>query len=136
MANPKKNRRIVSKKKSSSKEQNNTTQGNDSEKMTTVAISPGIKPFKVKLSIKFAVIMLSVLALSLFFEGCRQIKEGITLEHIAVLIGGTLFTAILLLLQAFWIYLEEKYKGTLRRKNAHFEKAEEYWNAKVKRLGK
>ncbi len=74
--------------------------------------------------------MLSVLALSWFFEGIRQIQNGLTISHIFVLMGGIVSTAILLWVQGFWIYLEEKRKGTLRKKIEHFDKLEEYWQRK------
>jgi len=102
-------------------------EGKDLEKMTVQSLSPELKRFKVKLSIRIAVIILSVLALSWFFEGWREINKSITPVHVAVFISGTAVTAALLYLQGFWIYLEEKYKGTLRRKLEHFEKLEQRW---------
>ncbi len=123
-------KKTVGKKKNALTRQERRREGKESNDMTAQVMPQQMTNFKVKLPIKFAVIALSVVALSWFFEGCRQIKEGITLTHIATLIGGILFTAVLLWIQAFWIYLEEKYKGTLRRTNAHFEKVEAYWNSR------
>lgn len=102
-------------------------EGKDLEKMTAQSLSPELKRFKVKLPIRIAVIILSVLALSWFFEGWREINKSITLVHVAVFVSGTVVTAALLYLQGFWIYLEEKYKGTLRRQIEHFEKLEQRW---------
>jgi hypothetical protein len=103
--------------------------GNEKE-MTVQIISTKQNNFKVKLPIRFTVIVLSVFSLSLFFEGWRQIQKGVTFSHIAVFAAGVLFTGFLLWLQGFWIYLEEKYKGTLRKKIEHFEKLEERWYKK------
>ncbi len=47
-----------------------------------------------------------------------------------MLISGILATAFLLWLQAFWIYLEEKSKGTLRKKIVHFDRLQEYLEKK------
>ncbi len=121
MAKAKKKRNKAHEKPQQNKE------GKDLEKMTAQVLAPEIKSFKVKLPIRLAVIVLSVLALSWFFEGWRQINKGFTLSHILVFVSGTLITAVLLWLQGFWIYLEEKYKGTLRKKIEHFEKLEQSW---------
>jgi len=115
------------KKTKPAKKQSQSKQGKDLNEMTVAIQSLDGKRFKVKLPIRIAVIVLSVIALSWFFEGCRQIKAGITLAHVAVLFGGTVSTLFLLWLQAFWIYVEEKSKGTLKRKVVHFDKLEEYW---------
>jgi len=112
---------------------NKATQEKNSEDMTSSSIPQDNKRFKVRLPIKMAVIILSVFALSWFFEGLRQIQNGLTLIHALVFIGGVVSTAILLWLQGFWIYLEEKHKGTLRKKIAHFDKLEEYWERKKSR---
>ena len=82
--------------------------------------------WRVKRSIKTFVIVLSILALSLVFEGWRQINNGMTAGHTAVLFGGLVSTAFLLWLQAFWIYMEEKSKGTLKKKVVHFDRLQEY----------
>jgi hypothetical protein len=49
-----------------------------------------------------------------------------------VLVVSIVATASLLWIQAFWIYLEEKSKGTLKRKVAVFEKMENWFQAKSK----
>ena|ERR1700722_8983227 len=88
------------------------------------------KIWRIKKSIKFTVIILSILALSLFFEGWRQIKTGITAGHLAILISGILSTIVLLWVQAFWIYVEEKAKGNLKKKVVHFDRLEKYLQEK------
>jgi hypothetical protein len=108
-------------------------QGKDSKNMTASSILQNNQKFKVRLPIKLTVIFLSVLALSWFFEGLRQIQKGFTLAHALVFLGGIISTAILLWVQGFWIYLEEKYKGTLRKKIEHFDKLEAYWQRKKNR---
>ena len=70
--------------------------------------------------------VLSILALSLVFEGWRQVKDSMTAWHLAILISGTVSTIFLLWLQAFWIYVEEKSKGTLKKKIVHFDRLQEY----------
>ncbi len=120
------------KQNTTKKEPEQNTKGKDSDKMTAQVLSSPTKSFKVKLPIRIAVIILSVLALSWFFEGWRQINKGITLSHVAFFISGILVTAVLLWLQGFWIYLEEKYKGTLRRKIELFDKLEQRWYKKGK----
>lgn len=90
------------------------------------------KKFKVKPHIKWTVIIFSVLALSCVFEGWRQVQKELTFLHALILMGGILATALLLWVQGFWIYIEEKYKGTLRKRVEHFEKLEEYLQRKKK----
>jgi len=84
------------------------------------------KVWRIKPSIKWTVMLLSILALSLFFEGSRQIRASITIGHIALLFSGILSTVFLLWLQAFWIYMEEKSKGSLKKKVVHFDRLQEY----------
>ena len=81
---------------------------------------------RVKPLVKWLVILLSILALSLVFEGWRQIKTGLTMEHLFVFLAGIASTALLLWIQAFWIYIEEKSKGTLKKKIVHFDRLHEY----------
>ena len=85
-----------------------------------------VKIWRVKPSIKIAVMALSILALSLFFEGWREVKTALTAGSFAILVSGILTTVFLLWIQAFWIYIEEKQKGTLKKKIIHFDKLQSY----------
>lgn len=131
MADEKKKKKTAKSKQSV--QTDTVRQGKDPENMTASSILQNNQKFKVRLPIKLTVIVLSVLALSWFFEGLRQVQHGLTLGHIAVFLGGVISTAVLLWVQGFWIYLEEKYKGTLRKKIEHFDKLEEYWQRKKSR---
>ncbi len=53
-------------------------QGTELDKMTADVQPIAAKSFKVKLPIRLGVIVLSVLALSWFFEGWRQVKHSLT----------------------------------------------------------
>ncbi len=77
---------------------------------------------KVKLSYKLTNFVACVIALSWFFEGTRKIQESASVPHILILVAGTLFTLIFLGVHSFWIYVEEKSKGTLKKRIALFEK--------------
>src|SRR5262250_1993085 len=57
--------------------------------------------------IKLAVFAASVISLSWFFAGWRQIHEASTLASWSLLVGGTLATLLLLGVQGYWIYFEE-----------------------------
>jgi len=85
-----------------------------------------VKTWRVKPSIKITVMVLSILALSLFFEGWRQVKSSMTAWHFIIMVSGTVTTIFLLWMQAFWIYVEEKSKGTLKKKIVHFDRLQEY----------
>jgi hypothetical protein len=85
-----------------------------------------VKTWRLKSSIKLTVMVLSILALSLFFEGWRQVKSSMTTGHCAMLVSGTVATVFLLWVQAFWIYIEEKSKGTLKKKIVHFDRLQKY----------
>jgi hypothetical protein len=82
--------------------------------------------FKVKFPLKAFAFCASVMTLSWFFEGWRRIHTAVDLRStslaIFILIAGVVFTAILIGLQAFWIYAEEKQKGSLLRRLELFEK--------------
>jgi len=77
---------------------------------------------KVKFSYKLANFVAAVIALSWFFEGYRKISESPTVPHIMILVAGTLFTIFFLVVHSFWIYVEEKSKGTLIKRIGLFEK--------------
>lgn len=88
------------------------------EKKTRYAVVP----FYLKaIAFSFAVV-----SLSWFFEGWRQMQKGATLSHFAILMLGTTSTIGLLGLQGYWIYIEEKIKGTLKKRIGIFERIYEY----------
>jgi hypothetical protein len=76
---------------------------------------------KVRFGIKAAAFIASVITLSWFFEGWREIHQGLTPAHIAVLAAGILLTALLLMVQGYWIYIEERSKGAIKRRVQFFE---------------
>jgi hypothetical protein len=84
------------------------------------------RPLKVKFQLKVAAFILSIVSLSWFFEGMRQMKESTSLGHVALLMVAAVVTLALLWVQAFWIYLEEKSKGTLKKQVAHFDNLENW----------
>jgi hypothetical protein len=77
---------------------------------------------KVKFSIKVAAFCASVMTLSWFFEGWRRIHQDLGFVSVSILMAGVVCTIGLIALQAFWIYVEEKQKGTLLRRIDLFEK--------------
>lgn len=78
--------------------------------------------YKVKFGYKLATFAGAVLGLSWFFEGWRAMQESFTLEHFGILLFGTLVTVFFVGVHAYWIYLEEKAKGTLKKHIGLFEK--------------
>lgn len=85
---------------------------------------------KVKFSHKLMVFTGAVIALSWFFEGCRQIQEAISFQSVSILLLGTLLTILFLGIHSYWIYLEEKLKGTLKKRIELFEKVNQYLASK------
>ncbi len=79
-------------------------------------------------ALKMSVFVLSIMSLSWFFAGGRQVHETNTPGDWALLVGGTLLTCALIFLQAYWIYFEEKAKGTLRKQIALFEQINQRLN--------
>ncbi len=77
--------------------------------------------YKVRFPIKAGVFVMGVITLSLFFEGWRKIHESLSVTHIGLLLFGALSTIAVVLVMSFWIYAEEKQKGTLVRRNRWFE---------------
>lgn len=72
--------------------------------------------------VKWSVFIASVITLSWFFAGWRQVNESGQIADWAVLAGGTLSTLALVTVQAYWIYFEEKEKGKLTKRVEIFEK--------------
>lgn len=94
----------------------------DSSKGELVARDAALDPviFKVSLKFKFLAFALTTITLSWFFEGCREIGH-VSFYSVAMLLGGTVGTLALLGLQGYWIYIEEKLKGNLRKRIDIFE---------------
>lgn len=82
-------------------------------------------------TIKWSVFVASVITLSWFFAGWRQVNESGQLSDWGVLVGGTLSTALLLFIQGYWIYFEEKEKGKLTKRVAIYEKIKAYLDSKA-----
>jgi hypothetical protein len=77
---------------------------------------------KITLAHKIIAFVASVIALSWFFAGWRAVNESTAPGGWLLLLGGTLATVLLVGLQGYWIYFEEKEKGTLRRRIDLFER--------------
>lgn len=73
-------------------------------------------------TIKLGTFVASVVTLSWFFAGWRQVHEAATVGNWMLLAGGIVATLLLVALQGYWIYFEEKRKGTLRRRIEVFER--------------
>lgn len=83
---------------------------------------PALAPaFKVKFAHKAIVFLACVISLSWFFEGYRDVNKDASLVSFAILIGGTLSTLAFLGVWCYWIYFEEKSKGTLKKRIKLFE---------------
>ena len=83
-------------------------------------------------TVKWSVFIASVITLSWFFAGWRQVNESGQLSDWAVLIGGTLSTLLLLFVQGYWIYFEEKAKGRLTKHVDVYERIRARLESKVK----
>lgn len=57
----------------------------------------------------------------MFFAGWREINTEFGTTACVTLASGTLMTLFLVALQSYWIYFEEKNKGTLQRKIPLFD---------------
>lgn len=76
---------------------------------------------KIKFVYKFFAFVFSVVALSWFFEGTRQMQAGLSVSAIVYVLAGSLLTVALIGLQAFFIYAEEKSKDNRTRKIRLFD---------------
>ena len=83
-----------------------------------------VRSLKVKFQLKLVAFVAATLSLSLIFEGFRQVSREPSFMHFALLVAGTVMTALLIWLQAFWIYIDEKSKGSLKKSVVHFDKLE------------
>lgn len=75
-------------------------------------------------SLKWSMFAASVITLSWFFAGWRQVNQTGGLADWALLAGGTASTLALLGVQGYWIYSEEKLRGKLTKRIALFESIE------------
>lgn len=82
-------------------------------------------------TIKISAFIASVVTLSWFFAGWRQVNESGMIGDWALLLGGTLSTVALVLLQSYWIYFEEKEKGSLKKRVEIFERIHDTIEQKV-----
>jgi hypothetical protein len=82
----------------------------------------GTTPLKISMVLKVVAFCFSVVTLSWFFEGMRQCKAAATPEGLCYLLGGTLLTILLVAVQAFFVYCEERSKNSRTRKIALFDK--------------
>src|SRR3954463_10100880 len=77
---------------------------------------------KITLAHKLIAFAASVMTLSWFFAGWRAVNESTALGGWLLLIGATAGTVLLLGLQGYWIYIDEKHKGSLKRRINIYEK--------------
>jgi hypothetical protein len=77
-------------------------------------------------SFKWSIFAASVLSLSWFFAGWRAVNEHGALQDWGTLAGGTATTLLLLTVQGYWIYFEEKDKGKLMKRVELFEKVRKF----------
>lgn len=77
---------------------------------------------KVKFIYKLINFSCAAYSLSLFFEGWREFPKDTRLANGALLVAGTLLTLLFLGVHAYWVYFEEKAKGTLKKRIQLFEK--------------
>ncbi|MBX9686013.1 MAG: hypothetical protein K2X27_04875 [Candidatus Obscuribacterales bacterium] len=81
-------------------------------------------------SLKWSMFAASVISLSWFFAGWRQVNEHGGLSDWGVLLGGTATTLLLVTVQGYFIYFEEKAKGRLTKRVELFEKIEKFLEAR------
>lgn len=76
---------------------------------------------RIHWSIRYSVFALSTFTLSLFFAGWREINTTMQASGFLLLAAGVILTLLLLMLQGYWIYFEEKNKNSLRKTSKLFE---------------
>jgi len=106
----------------------NVTAGDASAAVETKVL---VKPAKVRLPVRLFAFTLTVITLSWFFEGWREIQKEPGLISCAYLFFGITLTGLLLTVQGYWIYIEEKSTGKLVRKVKLFDKIEAKLSAKT-----
>ena len=77
--------------------------------------------FKISFRNKALAFIGTTVALSWFFEGWREINSNLTPAHVFVIVAGTALTLALLAVQGYWIYIEEKLRGTLKKRIGFYE---------------
>jgi len=93
-----------------------------------------LKPMKLKFQVKAVAFVVATFALSLFFEGWRQIHQSPSVQSWLILSAGVIFTLLILWLNGFFIYIEEMSKGTLTKRVHHYDLlAERFQRGKVLR---
>lgn len=92
--------------------------GTSGASSTSSSVNKGLK---IKFVYKLFAFAFSVVALSWFFEGTRQIQAGLSLSAIVYILVGSLLTVALIGVQAFFIYAEEKSKDSRTRKIPLFD---------------
>ena len=81
----------------------------------------GTNEYKIHWGAKLTAFAASVIALSWFFAGWRQVNDTHTIIDWLLLFAGIAGTLMLLGLQGYWMYFEEKAKGALRKRIQLFE---------------
>jgi hypothetical protein len=94
----------------------------DTEHGGIIDHAPVVPHTKVKFIYKLINFSFAAYALSWFFEGWREIGKDFSVANAAILAGGTVFTLLFLGVHAYWVYFEEKAKGTLKKRIGLFEK--------------
>jgi hypothetical protein len=89
------------------------------------------KGLKLKFHVKLMAFVAATFSLSLFFEGWRQVHQDPSPMHWSLLLTAVFLTTLLIWLQAFWIYIEEKSKGTLKKRIAHFDRLEDFFSQRA-----
>jgi len=78
--------------------------------------------YRVSTPVKVAGFVGAVITLSWFFQGCRDCAESVTFPHVFTMFAGITLTLVLLMVQGYWVYIEEKLKGTLRKRIGLYER--------------
>jgi hypothetical protein len=113
-----------------------STSGNQNANSLTEALNAAVIPvYKIRFAVKLLAFIAATIALSWFFEGWREINDGPTFLHWAVLLGGTTSTLLVVGLMAYWTYFEAKSKGTLKKRVALFERIRENLAQRSKQNG-
>jgi hypothetical protein len=85
---------------------------------------------RVNGAVRWGAFALATYTLSLFFAGWREINTTGHWSGFLLLAAGVVFTGTILMLQCYWIYFEEKNKGTLHRKSKIFDALHEFIDSK------
>lgn len=123
----------VAKKRNTNELGRSGTGSTDSKESPADSKRPPI--LKIRFAFKAIAFIASVISLSWFFEGWRKVNEAATAMHFGILIGGTLLTLALIGMQAYWIYIEEKTRGTLKKRIGVFDKIESYLESLASKKG-